>query len=171
MLLAVEWSGFLKNLSAPVPSPEPFDLNAAFYYDLGPFNIYQDVSTVLYHLPNNTNWTYAIQGPDGNARTFTTPLVYRLDNTSTPHIGHLGMNEWDSIPTDISFGPKDSEAGSSKQPLLGYPYDEWVGNITFVAIDPWYETREFKANGTGIFPLAGATLSDNTRAYTYSSDS
>jgi hypothetical protein len=72
------------------------------------------------------------------------------------------MHEWDSVDTDISFGPKDSKATAFKQPLFGYPFDEWQGNIVFVATDPGYE-KGWNLSGIAAFPLAGAILSDNTR--------
>jgi hypothetical protein len=99
-------------------------------------------------------------GAEGNL--FWSQYVFRVDNASAPHVGLIGMHEWDSIDTDISFGPKDPKASAFKQPLFGYPFDEWQGTIVFVATDPWYE-KLWNLSGIAAFPLSGAILSDNTR--------
>jgi hypothetical protein len=92
---------------------------------------------------------------------FSSQYVFRVANASAPHIGVIGVNEWDSIETDISFGPKDPKASAFRQPQFGYPFDEWQGSIVFVATDPWYEAN-WNLTGIGVFPLSGAILSDNT---------
>lgn len=155
VVLAVEWSGFIKNLSHPVPMP--FDRTAFHKHGFGPLDIYQDVSTVLYDMENVTI------AYNGGHSTFTSQYVFQLDNVSRPHVGAIGNNDWDVVATEIGFGPLNPKGNAMIQPLFGYPFDEWQGRVSFVAIDPLWGKEILKINGTGVFQLAGATLTDNTR--------
>jgi hypothetical protein len=60
------------------------------------------------------------------------------------------------------FGPKDENPVALNQPLFGYPFDEWRGNIVFLSTDPWYRKR-FGVQGLGVRPLYSASLTENTR--------
>lgn len=178
--IAVEWSGYWKENNDA--EPEPLANNFSTTY---PLKIYRDVSTVLYKFgdlpdPATTNTTdtnattpMTAENTDGvtypythgeSGELFYSQYVFRVDNATAPHVGVIGTHKWDSFDTEISFGPGDPQGSTFKQPLFGYPFDEWEGNIVFVATDHYFESYT-NITGVGVFPLAGAVLTENTRQY------
>lgn len=131
-----------------------------------PLLLYRDISTNLYYLGDGPNATKATYSYGNGSDTFSSSYIFQLDNVTTPTVGLIGKHSWDSVDTDIGLGPKDSSASPFKQPQFGYPFDEWSGQISFVAIDP-IDTAYYGVNGTGVFQLAGAYLTDTTRMYHY----
>lgn len=147
-----------------------------------PFYIYQDVTTALYNFGNSSApdyppgaATYDMTFLGGSANhswfsiyylneSFLYPSQYVLqtDNATAPHIGVIGAHPWDTVNTDISFGPKDENPTAFRQPLFGYPFDEWSGTVVFVATDPFYQSR-LNISGLGVYPLSSAFLTENTR--------
>ncbi|KAG8860698.1 hypothetical protein FRC20_011572 [Serendipita sp. 405] len=145
--LTVTWSGlYLNNSNAePVDLGNPEDENT--WYPDG-IEIYRDLSSGPYNASyvwdNDTYWEWA----------------YRIDNATAKPAGVIGMHPWDSFDTDITFTQR-YQKNAWAQPLLGYPLDQWQGQIVFVASN-LYWSKIYKTNGSAIMDIAGVQLADST---------
>jgi hypothetical protein len=77
------------------------------------------VSTVLY-----ADISPADNSTNSNTIEGTQSYYFRVDNTTAPHIGSIGLHEWDSFETDISFGQAEDVSDILTQPLFAYPFDQ-----------------------------------------------
>ncbi|KIM32282.1 hypothetical protein M408DRAFT_326899 [Serendipita vermifera MAFF 305830] len=86
--------------------------------------------------------------------------VYRVDNITEIPIANLGAHPWDSVTTNIDFTQAVAE-NAWEQPLFGYPFDTWMGQIVFALTD-----RDFSQatglNGSFIVGITDAVLADST---------
>jgi hypothetical protein len=78
----------------------------------------------------------------------------------------IGLHSWDGFSTEIVFDQKESD-DPWRQPMFGYPWDQWEGSITFVANN---FTRALAENrpGSYVVPIFGSRLVDSTREYYFS---
>ncbi|KAG8854969.1 hypothetical protein FRB91_002859 [Serendipita sp. 411] len=155
--LSVSWSGLYKqdNYSTIVDLADPLEVNSTTYPD--GIGIYRDVTATPYEY----NYTYPELLENGTETTQTSKSwMYRVDNDTLKPVGVIGRHQWDSFDTEISFTQKYSKNVWS-QPMLGYPFDKWQGQIVFVANDIWWATTDNVTNGD-VFPLAGIQLADST---------
>jgi hypothetical protein len=114
-------------------------------------NIYRDVKAVP---------------EDRNSTTFDVTGVYRVDNITEVPIAVLGAHPWDSVTTEIDFTQAISD-DAWNQPLFGYPFDRWTGQIVFAATDR--ETAvQAGLNNSVIVSLSDVVLSDSTCECHYS---
>ncbi|KAG8776563.1 hypothetical protein FRB91_000797 [Serendipita sp. 411] len=109
--------------------------------------IYRDVSSERYNATytsadNVTKWEW----------------TYQIDNRTAKPIGVIGMHPWDGFDTDIAFTQKERK--SWRQPLFGYPFDLWHGEVVLVANNVTQSNR-FNVNGTGVTEIAGIDLTDH----------
>lgn len=86
-------------------------------------------------------------------------MYYKLDNTSAYRFGTVGLHPWDSFDTDIDM-TQAVENDVWKQPMFGYPWDNWSGSIVMVATVAEMD-RALEANGTGVFGLGAVTMEDS----------
>jgi hypothetical protein len=61
-----------------------------------------NINVTFPHFGESFDYYYGTEG-----RSFSSQYVFRVDNASARPIGLIGVHEWDSIDTDISFGPKE----------------------------------------------------------------
>jgi hypothetical protein len=85
------------------------------------WNIYRDVKAV----PEDRISPVLGEVPDEE---------YRVDNITEVPIAVLGAHPWDSVTTQIDFTQAISDDAWA-QPLFGYPFDFWTGQIVFAATD------------------------------------
>ncbi|KAG8812473.1 hypothetical protein FRC19_003113, partial [Serendipita sp. 401] len=147
--LTVTWSGLYVNNSKEVPVDlgNAEDPKSAVYSD--GIEIYRDLSSGPYNASylwddGYTYWEWA----------------YKIDNATAKPIGVIGMHPWDSFDTDITFTQR-YQKNAWAQPLLGYPLDQWQGQIVFVASN-LYWSKIYKTNGSAIMDIAGVQLADST---------
>ncbi|KAI4519256.1 hypothetical protein K525DRAFT_271901 [Schizophyllum commune Loenen D] len=115
--LTVQWSAsqYFANNDTHMPlilSPD--------YYP-GGVNMYRDVQAVIdkhltYYDPRNTAGY----------------IYYQLDNATAYPIGNVGLRTWDSFDTDIDLTDVDG-ASVWRQPMRGYPFDQWKGDIVIAS--------------------------------------
>ncbi|KIM32283.1 hypothetical protein M408DRAFT_326900 [Serendipita vermifera MAFF 305830] len=111
------------------------------------FNLYRDVKAV----PEERNTTVTdIDLTD----------VYRVDNITEIPIAVLGAHPWDSVTTSIDFTQAVAE-NAWEQPLFGYPFDTWVGQIVFAMTDRDF-AKQAGLNNSFIIGIADAVLADST---------
>ncbi|KAG8811526.1 hypothetical protein FRC17_002411 [Serendipita sp. 399] len=150
--LAISWSGlFSYNKSEePVEFGLADDPNSpSFEYGI---EIYRDVSS------EPVNATYVEE--DGNVNVTSWAWTYRVDNRTAKPIGVIGKHSWDSFDTDITFTQKRAK-DAWRQPLLGYPFDQWHGEIVFVANNV-IVADFFNITAGGVMEIAGIQLADST---------
>ncbi|KAG8763942.1 hypothetical protein FRC15_007821 [Serendipita sp. 397] len=147
--LTVTWSGLYVNNSKEVPVDlgNAEDPKSAVYSD--GIEIYRDLSSGPYNASylwddGYTYWEWA----------------YKIDNATVKPIGVIGMHPWDSFDTDITFTQR-YQKNAWVQPLLGYPLDQWQGQIVFVANNIWW-SKLYKTNGSAVMDVAGVQLADST---------
>ncbi|KAG8749978.1 hypothetical protein FRC14_000910 [Serendipita sp. 396] len=155
--LTVSWSGlYSPNSSDPDTPPTPMG-NVAdenYYVFSGGLEIYRDISATPYSL----SWRY--NNSDGSLNETYSWVSFQTDNQTAVPIGVIGAHIWDSFETDITFTQKLSK-NAWRQPLLGYPFDQWEGKIAFVANDLWLANETNHTRGA-VFPLSGIQLTDST---------
>ncbi|KAG8751291.1 hypothetical protein FRC14_008007 [Serendipita sp. 396] len=120
------------------------------------YAIYRDVKVVNDDRPISDNLTAIIEA------SFGVSVEGRLgiDNVTQPPIAILGQHPFDSVDTSIDF-QQAVEENPWKQPLFGYPFDEWAGSIVFAAVDKGLADMSNLSNSWAL-PLSGAVLSDST---------
>ncbi|KAG8750498.1 hypothetical protein FRC14_000449 [Serendipita sp. 396] len=154
--LAVSWSAlYTKNVSKPpVEFGDLDDPNSLkFVYGL---EIYRDVSS------EPVNLTYQDEGDP----TVHWAWTYQIDNRTAKPIGEIGMHPWDGFDTDITFTQKHPK-NVWLQPQLGYPFDQWHGEIVFVANNPGL-AEMFNSKGSGVMEIGGIQLTDSTLNWRFS---
>ena len=114
-------------------------------------NIYRDVKAVP---------------EDRNSSKVDVTDVYRVDNITEVPIAVLGAHFWDDVTTEIDFEQAKSD-DAWKQPLFGYPFDQWTGDIVFAATNR-DDAVDAGLNNSFIVELSDAVLSDSTCEYQYS---
>ncbi|KAG8846429.1 hypothetical protein FRB91_000824 [Serendipita sp. 411] len=154
--LAVSWSG----LYGPNNSTDPVEFadsaNPASPKFPDGIEIYRDVSSVLY------NATYF----DDVENVTSSVWAYQVDNRTAKHIGVIGVHSWDSFDTDIQFTQRYAR-NAWLQPLLGYPFDQWHGEIVFVANNV-FVSKFFNLNSSGVMEIGGIQLADSTLNWRFS---
>ncbi|KIM32358.1 hypothetical protein M408DRAFT_326953, partial [Serendipita vermifera MAFF 305830] len=109
------------------------------------FNLYRDVKAVP---------------EDRNSTEFDMTGQFRIDNVTEVPIAVLGAHSWDSVTTSIDFTQAVAE-NAWEQPLFGYPFDTWIGQIVFALTD-----RDFAVqaglNNSVIVAISDAILADST---------
>ncbi|KAL1667295.1 hypothetical protein GGF50DRAFT_86791 [Schizophyllum commune] len=144
-LTAVQWSAsqYIASNNSQVPlllSPE--------YYPDG-VNMYRDIQAVIDEdLTHNS-----VYNPNGY-------ILYQLDNATAYPVGNVGLREWDSFDTDIDL--TDVEGASVwRQPMRGYPFDQWTGSIVIASNNVGYSISGF--NNTYHYALSfdGISLEDS----------
>ncbi|KIM32286.1 hypothetical protein M408DRAFT_216321 [Serendipita vermifera MAFF 305830] len=108
-------------------------------------NLYRDVKAV----PEDRNST--IWNMEGE---------YRVDNITEIPIAVLGAHPWDSVTTSIDFTQAVAE-NAWEQPLFGYPFDTWAGQIVFAMTDR-DSAQETGLNNSFIVSITDAVLADST---------
>ncbi|KAG8814323.1 hypothetical protein FRC17_001198 [Serendipita sp. 399] len=119
-------------------------------------NVYRDVKVMTDSRNITPDHFSELQGLGYNL----TEGFLRIDNTSVPPIGVLGQHTWDSVDTQIDFS-QAVENNSWTQPLFGYPFDVWAGQIVFATTDR-VASEIANLSNSFAFGLDGAVLSDST---------
>ncbi|KAI4517502.1 hypothetical protein K525DRAFT_367815 [Schizophyllum commune Loenen D] len=143
--LTVQWSAsqYIASNNSQVPlllSPE--------YYPDG-VNMYRDIQAVI----DNDLTSNPVYNPNGY-------IFYQLDNATAYPVGNVGLREWDSFDTDIDL--TDVEGASVwRQPMRGYPFDQWTGSIVIASNNVGYSISGF--NNTYHYALSfdGISLEDS----------
>ncbi|KAG8793449.1 hypothetical protein FRC17_008450, partial [Serendipita sp. 399] len=152
--LTVSWSGLyaMNNETEPVVMGNWTDENSY----VAPYGIaiYRDISADLFNL------TYSWTEEDTNTTHLDWGYTWKLDNATAIPSGVIGMHTWDSFETDITFAQR-FQKNAWFQPLLGYPFDQWEGKITFVAKDLLIANLT-TTTAAGAFGLSGVRLADST---------
>ncbi|KAG8826798.1 hypothetical protein FRC17_008101 [Serendipita sp. 399] len=149
--LTVSWSACYLH-EDNVTISELADSPDTFY----PINIYRDVKVVTDTRNITPEHVTELQASGYNLDNG----FLRIDNTSVPPIGVLGQHTWDSVDTQIDFS-QAVENNSWTQPLFGYPFDVWAGQIVFATTDR-AGSEIANLSNTFAFGLDGAVLSDST---------
>ncbi|KAG8832307.1 hypothetical protein FRC20_007928, partial [Serendipita sp. 405] len=160
--LTVSWSGlYSPNTTVqPVPLGNSSDLDRSLVFPDG-IEIYRDISATPYHY----TWIDT-DDPTGNM-TYDW-ISYETDNKTAVPIGVIGAHTWDSFETDITFTQKLSK-NAWRQPLLGYPFDQWEGKIVFVANDREIGNISNHTRGA-VFGLSRVRLTDSTLNWRFDYD-
>ncbi|PVG03742.1 hypothetical protein CPB86DRAFT_694370 [Serendipita vermifera] len=92
------------------------ELGGEYAYEIG---IYKD-----YKLVQDTRVNRSDPVNDG--------YLYSVDNVTAPAIAVVGLHPWDNFNTDIDLGQAKAQS-PWRQPLFGFPFDRWSGNLILVA--------------------------------------
>ncbi|KAG8835232.1 hypothetical protein FRC20_007309, partial [Serendipita sp. 405] len=148
--LTVSWSGLYlyDEEKEPVELADQSNPNSTWYtYGI---EIYRDISSTPYlatYIWYEDNKTY-------------NEWSYQIDNVTAKPIGVIGEHSWDSFETDITFTQRRPK-NAWLQPSLGYPLDQWQGQIVFLANNRW-ASNLFNKTGGAIMDVAGVQLADST---------
>ncbi|KAG8838807.1 hypothetical protein FRB91_007394, partial [Serendipita sp. 411] len=148
--LTVSWSGLYlyDEEKEPVELADQSNPNSTWYtYGI---EIYRDISSTPYlatYIWYEDNKTY-------------NEWSYQIDNVTAKPIGVIGEHPWDSFETDITFTQRRPK-NAWLQPSLGYPLDQWQGQIVFLANNRW-ASNLFNKTGGAIMDVAGVQLADST---------
>ncbi|KAG8846428.1 hypothetical protein FRB91_000823 [Serendipita sp. 411] len=145
-ILTISWVGYPSTYYGNGQFGDIYDPDSPKVRD--GIEIYRDVSSERYNVTytsgadNETHWQW----------------TYQIDNRTAKPIGVIGMHPWDGFDTDIMFTQKEGRGGW-RQPLLGYPFDEWHGEVVLVANNVTLSNR-FNVNGTGVIEIADIGITD-----------
>ncbi|KAG8840847.1 hypothetical protein FRB91_001764 [Serendipita sp. 411] len=152
--LMITWSGLYRRDVHDDPRPLGNQLDKDTLYPQG-IEIFRDIGSYLGDVTFR-EWENGVL-----LDTNTSTISYRTDNVTAKPIGVIGAHMWDSFDTEITFTQRYT-GNAWRQPLLGYPFDQWEGKIVFVANDRFISDLFTPPDSTAVFGLSGIVLADST---------